>query len=88
MALKLIEGKYYISLPGGGSELAEKQILKNGYVAYSISMFSGLGSGGGGDGTGGASKGSIITTFTTEAVAVGSEVEIPIEWSGKVSGDG
>ena len=86
--LKLIEGKYYISLPGGGSELAEKQILKNGYVAYSISMFSGLGSGGGGDGTGGASKGSIITTFTTEAVAIGSEVEIPIEWSGKVSGDG
>ena len=85
--LKLIDGKYYISLPGGNSELSEKQVLKNGYIAYSISMFSGLGSGGGG-GSSGVSKGGITTSFNITAVALGAEIEIPIEWQGKVSGDG
>jgi hypothetical protein len=52
-------------LPGGIKKPTEKQMLKNGYVAYAISMFSGLG---GGSSSGGTSSGSISTTYTGGAV--------------------
>lgn len=79
------QGKYYISLPGGIKKPTEKQMLKNGYVAYAVSMFSGLG---GGSGSGGTSSGSISTTYTGGAVQPGAEITIPLEWYGQVSGDG
>lgn len=82
--------KYFINLPGGQKIASEKQILDNGYVAYSVAMFSGLGGGTGGSGN--TSAGSLTVSYTETAISlpgVGDpDIEIPFVWYGTVSGDG
>ena len=82
--------KWFINLPGGSKMASEKQSLENGYVAYSVAMFSGLGGGGGGGGN--TSAGSLTVSYTETAISLPSSedpaIEIPFVWYGTVSGDG
>lgn len=82
--------KYFINLPGGSKIASEKQSLDNGYVAYSVAMFSGLG--GGGSGGGGTGAGSLSVSFDKTSVelpdANSNGYEISYTWYGTVSGDG
>ena len=82
--------KYYINLPGGSKMASEKLNLDNGFVAYSVAMFSGLGSGGGG--AGGTSAGSLNVSFEKTSVELPDKnntgYEISYTWYGTVSGDG
>jgi hypothetical protein len=69
---------------------SEKLNLDNGFVAYSVAMFSGLGGGGGG--AGGTSAGSLNVSFEKTSVELPDKnntgYEISYTWYGTVSGDG
>ena len=76
---------WIIHLPGGKKQFSEAiKMMNEDYIAYSIAVFSGVGTGG----TGGGSSGSLTINYTSTAAKINEVITIPFVWRGTVSGRG
>lgn len=76
---------WYMTLPNASTQASEKVTLTNGYVAYSIAVFSGIGSGGSG---GGGTVGSLTCNFDQTTINSGETVTIEYYWTSPNAGQG
>ena len=77
--------KYVMQLPGGSTKDSTKLTLLNGYIAYSIAIFSGVGTGGG---SGGSTVGSLSCTFDQTTITSGGTATITYYWTSPNAGQG